>query len=135
MSQDRIRLDNPSACQAELERCSNGLTVLTQEATQVLESLAHYEDQLQQVEAILGRSIRDDSDTSLTATEVNGRIVDLIASDENFSHIRTGVLELRAQKESLERRLRTLEKRGGFAQSALNKHENESRMAGYGGGG
>lgn len=133
MNEKRIPLDSPAACLSELERCSAGLAHLTQEATRNREALGVVEEQLEIVESIAAAAIRDSEDTKLTATEVKGRITDLISQDEKLGKVREAAHALRAEAQTLERRLRTLEKRAMSAQSAAKMHENESRMAGYGG--
>lgn len=127
-----IELDSPTACQQELERCSNGLAILTQEEVRVSQALSEVEDQYERVEAIAARAIRDNSNTKLTATEVKAKITEYVTEDPVLSQIRESLFTLNAERESLARRMRTLEKRGGFAQSALNKHSDEARLQQYG---
>jgi chromosome segregation ATPase len=130
---DKIRLDSPAVCQAELERTSNGLAQLTQEATRNREALGVIEEQLELVESIANAAIREESDTKLTAAEVKGRAISVITADERLARIREEAHSLRAERDTLERRLRTLEKRAMNAQSSLKAHSETERMAGHAG--
>ena len=141
----KIALDTPTACLSELERCSTGLSQLTQEATRNREALGVVEEQMELVEAIAAAAIRDAEDTKLTATEVKGRITDFILSTDleieggvgrvRLSLVREAAHSLRTEAQTLDRRLRTLEKRSMNAQSSLKAHDSESRNAAYQGGG
>lgn len=125
-----IRLDNAEACQQELERCSNKTAELTQEYTRNGEQLGEHKRYLEEIKSIVAKTIRETSDAKLTATEVNAKVTEMILEDENFAHAWEVQHELEAERDVLERRLRTLEKRGGFAQTAMNKHLKEDGFGG-----
>src|SRR5688572_15353454 len=122
-----IELDSPVACVAELERCSNGLATLTQEITKTLEELKGAEEELEEIEAKAYLDARDSDESKVTAAEIRGRVIQAITADERMARVRADTLSLRTERETLERRLRTLEKRSSAAQSALAKHRDMER--------
>lgn len=129
-----IRLDTEEGCAAELQRVSNNMAELTQQYTETVEEQRDVGALFRSVKAIVSKTIRDGTEAKLTAAEVDARFTDAIDADETFSAIRDKHDELEASEKTLDRRLRTLEKRESGAQSALNKHQNDNRRAAYGNG-
>lgn len=127
-----ISLSDPISCRLELQRVANGLASLTQEHTQLLEELEVLEEQYELYEATAFNAIKS-VDKGYTATQIKALALEAIAGKEETAELRKSVRAKRALLVALDRRLRSLEKRGGFAQSALKDHDSEVRNAGYGG--
>lgn len=127
---DKIRLDNPISCREELERVANGIAVLTQEHTSLIEDLERAEEQYELVEAAAFNGVKS-ADKGLTATQVKSLALEAIAKKEETAALRKTVRAQRAVLVAIERRLRSLEKRLGAAQSSLKSHDSEAVSAGY----
>lgn len=125
-----IRLDTPTSCRDELQRCSNGIATLIPEYTKLREEKAAVDESLEVAEALATVAIATDN-LRITATELKARVVKTLYDDPmNSGKLSARRHELNARLEVIERRFRSLEKRLSAAQSALNDHRSEERAAG-----
>lgn len=124
-----IDLSNVLSCQAELQRCSNGLAYLDHWWCAVLDEVDEAEQAWDTVEAKAAAEARN-GDKALTAVEVKGRITAAIDADEDASAARERLRNARSIKAKVERYFRSLEKRIGAAQSAQNGHGQLARGGG-----
>lgn len=126
-----ISLTDPQSCQAELERCSNGLAYMDHLYSQVLDALDEAEATWEAVEAEAAAAARTDAPKAATATEIRGLIHEWVSQRPSKAEAREKAREARRRKDKLDRFMRSLEKRLSAAQSAAKGHESLGR---YGGG-
>jgi len=124
-----IRLDTPHACRDELERCSNGISILIPDLTKAIEALSRIEVELELAEALATVEVAQNY-PKITATEMKARVVKKLAGDEGQGTLRGQKTVLSSTVTALTARMRALEKRMSAAQSALNDHQAEARSAG-----
>jgi hypothetical protein len=120
-----IRLDTPAACREELERVSNGMVELTTEYTRKRERLGWLEAHLDLLRAqTLVRAEGSNKE------EREAKVLIALANTEETKGLLAEEAQLQTELEVLSQRLRTLEKRGGHAQSANKSHDQERSYAG-----
>lgn len=118
-------------CIRELEACNRGLAYLDHLYGRVLDELDEAEATWDSTEAKAARAARDDAPSGATATEIKGRIIEWVEARPSALQAREAVKEQRRRKDKIDRWMRSLEKRGGFSQSAQNGHD---KLGKYGGG-
>lgn len=124
-----VDLSTPQACQVEFERCSSGLAYLDHLFTETLSAIGDAEEEWDKWESEAADAARN-GDEKLTATEIKGRITSYIENNESAKEAREVLRNLRTSRAQIERWYRSLEKRGGFAQSAANIHLGGGRYGG-----
>ena len=130
---DFTRIDLKSdvhSCLHELEEVANGLAYLDHIYGQILDDLDRRTHEWELIEADAAEKVRDDLPERATATEVKAAITKLVESNEAWARAHYKFVEAKRRKAKCERWMRTLEKRGSFAQAARNGHEQIARFAG-----
>jgi uncharacterized coiled-coil protein SlyX len=123
-SDGRIELDNPIACQKELERVANGIAKLTVEYTNALTEHNTLEGTWELVEAGIYAAL--DMPKGTTAAVVKAEALSTMQREEKVLALRDRVREADTEIKNIERRLRSLEKRLSAAQSAMKANEMET---------
>lgn len=117
-----INLQNVHGCLEELETCSKGLAYLDHLYGKVLDDLHDFAVAWETTEAEAAAAARTAAPKAATAAEIKGLMTAWVDSKPAARMSRENLREAERRKAKLDRWMRTLEKRGGFAQSAQNGH-------------
>jgi Skp family chaperone for outer membrane proteins len=121
---------NVNGCIEELQACNKGLVYLDHLYGRILDELAEAEQTWASVEADAAKAARDDAPKAATAVEIKGAMTEWVNNRPSASKARDAVQEARRRKEKIDRWIRSLEKRGNFAQSAQKGHEQLAKGGG-----
>ena len=123
---------NVHGCIAELQDCNRGLVYLDHLYGRILDELAEAEQTWASVESDAAKAARKDVPKAATAVEIKGAMTAWVNDRPSASQARNDVQEARRRKDKIDRWIRSLEKRGNFAQSAQNGHSLLTRGGGGG---
>lgn len=123
-------LQNVHGCLRELEDCSHGIAYLDHLFGRVLDDLAERQATMENVESEAAIAARKDAPSAATAAEIKGLMTKWINERPSKAKAREELREAQRRKDKVDRWMRSLEKRGGFAQSAQNGHEQIARFGG-----
>ena len=123
---------NIHGCIAELQDCNRGLVYLDHLFGRILDELAEAEQIWINVESDAALAARKDAPKAATAIEIKGAMTEWVNHRPSAVEARDAYQEARRRKDKIDRWIRSLEKRGNFAQSAQNGHALLTRGGGGG---
>lgn len=126
----QINLSNVLACVDELQTCANSLAILDHWFNASVDMLSDAEETWSAYESTAAAEVRPNLPKTATATEVRAAMNEWVRNRPDARKAWDHLREARKYKEKVERFIRTLEKRGGLAQSAKNGHESLAQHAG-----